>query len=46
MTKVELELISGPDMYLFFEKGWGGGGVEFLTFLSDMVNPAISIKIA
>ena len=25
MTKVELQLISDPDMYIFFEKGtWGG----------------------
>ena len=25
MTKVKLELISGPDMYIFFEKGMRGG---------------------
>ena len=25
MTKVELELIPGPDMYIFFEKGTRGG---------------------
>ena len=25
MTKVELELVSGPDMYLFFEKDVRGG---------------------
>ena len=40
MTKVELELISHPDMYIFFEKGTAGG---FLIFLIDTVKPAISI---
>ena len=25
MTKVKLELISDPDMYIFFEKGMRGG---------------------
>ena len=29
MTKVELELIPDPDMYLFFEKGTSGSFLYF-----------------
>ena len=39
MTKVELEIISDADMYLFFGKGM----VECLTFLKDIPKPTISI---
>ena len=35
MTKVDLELISNDDMYLFFKKIWK---TEFLTFLRNIVN--------
>ena len=31
MTKVELELISHADIYLFFEKGVRGGGVSYIS---------------
>ena len=31
MTKVELELISDADMYLFFEKGGMRGGVSYIS---------------
>ena len=37
MTKVKLELIIDPDMYIFFEE------VEFLVFLMDIGNLAIDI---
>ena len=37
MTKVELELISDADSYLFFEKGMKG------AFPKDTVKPTISI---
>ena len=30
MTKVELELIPDPDMYIFFEKG-ARGGVSYIS---------------
>ena len=40
MTKVDLELISDADLYLFSEKGIRG---EFLTFLKDIVKPKINI---
>ena len=40
MTKVELELIPDPDMYIFFEKGTRGG---VPIFLMDIVKPAIGI---
>ena len=40
MTKMELELITEPDMYIFFEKV---RDVEFPIFLIDIVKPAISI---
>ena len=36
--KINPELISYPDMYIFFEKE-----VEFLVFLIDIVKPTISI---
>ena len=36
ITKVELELITDPDMYIFFEKG-------IIIFLIDIVSPTISI---
>ena len=39
MTKVELDLISDPDMYIFFEKGMRGG----VSYISYVVNPTISI---
>ena len=39
MTKIELELIPDPDMYIFFEKGTR---VEFM-FLIDTAKPAINI---
>ena len=29
MTKVDLEFVSGPDMYLFFEKD-GRGGISYI----------------
>ena len=35
MTKVELELISDADMYLFFEKGMRGG----VSYISKRYNP-------
>ena len=40
MTKVELELIPDPDMYIFLEKGTRGG---VLIFLIDIVKSAINI---
>ena len=40
MTKIKLELISDPDMYLFFEKGMAD---DFLIFLIDVVKRTISI---
>ena len=39
-TKVELELIPDPDMYIFFKKGQE---VEFLIFLIAIVKPTIGI---
>ena len=36
MTKIELEIISDSDMYLFFKK-------EFRIFLEDVVKATISI---
>ena len=35
MATVELEIISDPDMWIFFEK-MRGGEVEFLIFLVDL----------
>ena len=40
MTKIELELIPDPDMYIFFEKGIRG---EFLIFLIDTAKLTINI---
>ena len=40
MTKVKLELISDPDMYIFLGKGMRGG---FSYILIDIVKPTISI---
>ena len=40
MTKMELELIPDPYMYIFFEKGTRGG---VPIFLMDIVKPAIGI---
>ena len=40
MTKMELELISDPDMYILFEKGMRGG---VFLFVIDIVRPKISI---
>ena len=37
MTKVELELISDPDMYIFFEKGTRGG-VSYISNRCSKVN--------
>ena len=39
MTKIELELIQNPDMYIFFEKGTK---VEFFIFLIDIAKPTIN----
>ena len=39
-TKIKFELITGPDMYIFFEKVQE---VEFLIFLIDIAKPAINI---
>ena len=39
MTKIELELISDPDMIIFFEKGIKGG----IIFLIDIAKPTINI---
>ena len=36
MTKVELELISDADMYLFFEKGMRGG----VSYISERYSKA------
>ena len=41
MTKIELELIPYPDMYIFFEKGTRGG-ISFI-FLIDTAKPTINI---
>ena len=41
MTKIELELISYPDIYIFFEKGTRGG-ISFI-FLIDTAKPTINI---
>ena len=41
MTKLELKLISDPDMYIFFEKGTRGG--IFYIFLIDTAKPTINI---
>ena len=40
ITKAQLELISDPNKYIFFEKGMKG---KFFVFLIDMVKPTISI---
>ena len=40
MTRVEIELILDPDMYISLKKVQE---VEFLIFLIDMVKPAINI---
>ena len=40
ITKVELELYSDPDMYIFFEKDRGG---RIFIFLIDIVKPKIII---
>ena len=40
MTKVKLELITDPDMYIFFKKGMRGG-VSYIS--NDIVKPATSI---
>ena len=37
MTKVELELIPGPDMYIFFEKGTRGG-VSYISNRNSKAN--------
>ena len=36
MTKIKLELISDPDMYIFFEKGMTDG----VSYISDRYNKA------
>ena len=36
MTQIKLELISDPDMYIFFEKGVRGG----FPYISDRYNEA------
>ena len=36
MTKVELELITDPDMYIFFEKGMRGG----VSYISNKYSKA------
>ena len=41
MTKLQLELISDPDMYIFFQKGMRGG-VSFRLLIGS-VKPASSI---
>ena len=41
MTKVELEFIPYPDIYLFFKKVWE---LEFFIFLIDRVEPTINIQ--
>ena len=40
ITKIELELIPDPDMYIFFQKGKRGG---IPIFLIDTAKPTISI---
>ena len=40
MTKIVLELIPDPDMYVFFAKGTN---VEFLIFLIAITKPTINI---
>ena len=40
MTKIELELIPSPHMFMFFEKAQK---VEFLIFLTDIAKAAINI---
>ena len=40
ITKIDLELIPDPDMYIFFEKGTSEG---FLIFLIDIAKPTINI---
>ena len=40
ITKAQLELISDPNKYIFFEKGMKG---KFFVFLIDMVKPTINI---
>ena len=41
MTKVELEFIPYPDIYLFFKKVWE---LEFFIFLIGRVEPTINIQ--
>ena len=41
MTKLELELIPDPNMYIFFEEGTRVGG-GFFTFLIDIEKPTIN----
>ena len=41
MTKVELEFIPYPDIYLFFKKIWE---LEFFIFLIGRVEPTINIQ--
>ena len=40
MKKIELELITDPEMYIFFEKGTKGG---ISVLLVDTAKPAINI---
>ena len=43
MRKGELELITDPDMYIFFEKGMRWSFFLIYIFLIDKVKPTISI---
>ena len=43
MTKFELEFTGDLDIYLSFEKA---GGVEFLTFLVDIVRLYLTLRLA
>ena len=38
LTKVELEFVLDPGMYLFFEKGMRGGGLHILNGYSKVKN--------
>ena len=40
MTKIKFELVTDPDMKIFFEKVQE---VEFLIFLIDIAKPAINV---
>ena len=43
MEKVELELITDPDMYIFFEKGMRGGASDNSTRYNEVNNNYLNL---